>query len=97
MLPCLQKSEMVTYAKYAPISFFLDGVATINLKINFLGKNNCQLSIRQLSILLDGNRENEVARANIVNHILAFDNLTEAGVNAIEVLCVAAIVADKEL
>ena len=51
----------------------------------------------QFSILLDGNREDKVARANVVNYIFALDNLAEAGVYAIEVLGVATVVADEEL
>ena len=43
------------------------------------------------------NRENQVARADVVNHIQTLYNLTEAGVHAVEVLCVLAVVADEEL
>ena len=42
-------------------------------------------------------RENQVAWANIVNHIQSLHNLAEASVYAVEVLCVLTVVADKEL
>ncbi len=48
-------------------------------------------------ISLDCNREDEVARTNIVDNIFALYDLAEAGVYAVEVLRVATIVADKEL
>ena len=49
--------------------------------------------------LLFGNcyRENQITRTNIVNYILVLDNLAEAGVNAVEVLGIVAVVADEEL
>ena len=50
------------------------------------------------SLLLDNcHREDQIAGTDIVNHILTLYDLAEAGVNAIEVLRVAAIVADEEL
>ena len=51
----------------------------------------------QFSIFLDCNREDKVARADIVDNILALHHLAKAGVNAVKVLGVAAVVADEEL
>ena len=48
-------------------------------------------------LLCDCYRENQVAGANIVNYVQALYNLTEAGVYAVQVLSVAAVMADKEL
>ena len=42
--------------------------------------------------LYDCYRENQIARANVVNHIQTLDNLTKAGVYAIEVLGILAVV-----
>jgi hypothetical protein len=50
-----------------------------------------------LLLLDNGYRENQVARANIVYYIQSLNNLTKACVNAVEVLGVAAVVADEEL
>ncbi len=50
------------------------------------------------NLLLDNcNRENQVAGADVVDDIEALDDLAEAGVYAVEVLGVLAIVADEEL
>ena len=48
-------------------------------------------------LLYDCHREDQIAWADIVDYILALYHLTEAGVNAIEVLCIATVVADEEL
>ena len=49
-------------------------------------------------LLLDNrNRENQVAGTDVVDDIEALDNLAEAGVHAVEVLGVLAVVADEEL
>ena len=48
-------------------------------------------------LLDDANRKDEVARADVIDHIDTLDNLTEAGVHAIEVLCVHTVMADEEL
>ena len=54
--------------------------------------------MRWKNLLLDNrNRENQVAGADVVDDIEAFDNLAEAGVNAVEVLGVLAVVTDEEL
>ena len=49
--------------------------------------------------LLFGNRyrKDQIAWADIVDYILALYDLTKAGVNAVEVLGVHTVVADKEL
>ena len=48
-------------------------------------------------LLHNSNRENQIAWADVVNHINALHNLAEAGVYAVEVLGVLAAVADEEL
>jgi hypothetical protein len=48
-------------------------------------------------LLHDCYRKNQIAWADIVNYIHTLDNLAKAGVNAIEVLGIAAVVADEEL
>ena len=45
----------------------------------------------------NGDREDQVAWTDVVNHIFSLHNLTEAGVYAVEVLGVLAAVADEEL
>lgn len=57
----------------------------------------CRLSARDRLLLHDGDGEDEVAGADVVNHIQALDNLAEAGVNSVEVLGVLAVVADEKL
>ena len=48
-------------------------------------------------LLCDCYRKNQIAGADVVNHVQALYNLTEAGVYAVQVLCVAAVMTDKEL
>jgi hypothetical protein len=48
-------------------------------------------------LLCDCYRENQIAGANVVNHVQALHNLTEAGVYAVQVLSIATVVADEEL
>ena len=48
-------------------------------------------------LLGDADRENQVARTDVVDHLDAFDHAAEAGVHAVEVLRVLAVQADEEL
>ena len=52
---------------------------------------------KKLLLLNNRYREDQVAWADIVNNILALDNLTEAGMHTVKVLRIAAVVADEEL
>jgi hypothetical protein len=48
-------------------------------------------------LLYDCDRENKIARTNIVDNILTLDNLTKASVDAVKMLSILTIVADEEL
>ena len=48
-------------------------------------------------LFADSNREYQVAGADIVDYVESVNYLAEAGVYAVEVLCVLTVVADKEL
>ena len=48
-------------------------------------------------LFANSNREYQVAGADIVNYVEAVNYFAEAGVYAVEVLCVLAVVADEEL
>ena len=85
---------MGAYKTYATISFSFDCVVTTSLNPLF----GVELILHSKHLFLyDCNREDKIARADIVDYILALYNFAKAGVNAIEVLSVATVVADKEL
>ena len=48
-------------------------------------------------LLNDGDAQNKVAWADVVDNVNTLNHLAEAGVYAVKVLCVGAVVADEEL
>ena len=48
-------------------------------------------------LLNDGDAQNKVAWVDVVNNVNTLNHLAEAGVYAVKVLCVGAVVADEEL
>ena len=70
-------------------------VKEVEARLALATSNNNRLNTILLFCYSD--RENQIARANIVDNILTLDNLTKASVNTVKMLSILTIMADKKL